>query len=191
MMASADDRAAARDATSERALAAISACEAAVADGSVTIDAELLAQARVAAVEDVQAPVERAWMSDAEASAVTTAVYEESRIPLGGILIAGCLTLFAFTTILGWAYYAEQALTFLVGDWATMPFRIIWVGAVFLGSIQQVDFIWRLGGIANAAMAAPNLIAILLLSGVVFAYTKKADEEGQGSNPAMFDPDKK
>ncbi|MCP2671786.1 sodium:alanine symporter family protein [Maricaulaceae bacterium EIL42A08] len=191
MMASADDRAAARDATSERALAAISACEAAVADGSVTIDAELLADAREAAVVDVRAPVERAWMSDAEASAVTTAVYEESRIPLGGILIAGCLTLFAFTTILGWAYYAEQALTFLVGDWATMPFRIIWVGAVFLGSIQQVDFIWRLGGIANAAMAAPNLIAILLLSGVVFAYTKKADEEGQGSNPAMFDPDKK
>jgi AGCS family alanine or glycine:cation symporter len=188
-MASEDARATARANTSDEALAAISACEAAVADGSATVDADLLVQARTAAVDDVRAPVERAWMSDAEASAVTTAVYTESRIPMGGILIAVCLTLFAFTTILGWAYYAEQALTFLVGDWATLPFRVVWVGAVFVGSIQQVDFIWRLGGIANAAMAAPNLIALLLLSGVVFAYTKKADQEGEGAVPSHFDPD--
>ena len=188
MGTSANDRAAARAATSERAQAAISACEIAVAEETVVIDAEVLDAARTAAVEDVRLPVERAWMSDAEASAVTTAVYEESRIPFGGILIAVCLALFAFTTILGWAYYAEQALTFLVGDWATVPFRFVWVGATFIGAIQQVDFIWRLGGIANAAMAAPNLIAILLLSGVVFAYTKKADEEGQGSNPSMVEP---
>jgi len=178
MMASEAERAAAREATSVRVLETIEACEA----GGM----EIHPRAREAAVEDVREPVERAWMSDAEASAVTTAVYEESRIPLGGILIAASLALFAFTTILGWAYYAEQAITFLLGDWATRPFRFIWVGAVFVGSIQQVDFIWRLGGIANAAMAAPNLIAILLLSGVVFAYTRKADEEGQGSNPSIF-----
>ncbi len=127
-----------------------------------------------------------AWQSQLEASEVTTAVFRESHIPFGGILIAGSLALFAFTTILGWSYYAEQALTFLVGDWATRPFRFVWVIMVFFGSLQQVDFIWKLGGIANAAMAAPNLIALLLLSGVVFAYTKKADEEGQGSNPSIF-----
>lgn len=183
MMASSEDRAAARELTSERALAAIDACEAA--------GMEILPEARSAAVDDVRVPVERAWMSDAEASAVTTAVYEESRIPLGGILIAACLALFAFTTILGWAYYAEQALTFLIGDWATKPFRFLWVIAVFIGSIQQVDFIWRLGGIANAAMAAPNLLALLLLSGVVFAYTRKADKEGLGVNPSHFDPEEK
>ena len=63
----------------------------------------------------------------------------------------------------------------------------MWVVMVFFGALQQVDFIWKFGGIANAAMAAPNLIAILLLSGVVIAYTKKADEEGQGSNPSTND----
>jgi AGCS family alanine or glycine:cation symporter len=132
-----------------------------------------------------------AWQSQLEASEVTTAVFRESHIPFGGILIAVCLTLFAFTTILGWSYYAEQALTYLVGDWATKPFRLMWVVMVFFGALQQVDFIWKFGGIANAAMAAPNLIAILLLSGVVIAYTKKADEEGQGSNPSMAGPDSK
>ncbi|HCR65292.1 MULTISPECIES: alanine/glycine:cation symporter family protein [Oceanicaulis] len=132
-----------------------------------------------------------AWQSQLEASEVTTAVFRESHIPFGGILIAVCLTLFAFTTILGWSYYAEQALTYLVGDWATKPFRLMWVVMVFFGALQQVDFIWKFGGIANAAMAAPNLIAILLLSGVVIAYTKKADEEGQGSNPSMTGPDSK
>jgi AGCS family alanine or glycine:cation symporter len=132
--------------------------------------------------------VSYAWQSQLEASEVTTAVFRESAIPFGGILIAVCLTLFAFTTILGWSYYAEQALTYLVGDWATKPFRLMWVVMVFVGALQQVDFIWKFGGIANAAMAAPNLIAILLLSGVVIAYTKKADEEGQGSNPSMVQP---
>ncbi|WP_019960657.1 alanine/glycine:cation symporter family protein [Woodsholea maritima] len=131
--------------------------------------------------------VDYAWMSQLEASEVTTAVFRESHIPAGGFLIAICLTLFAFTTILGWSYYAEQALTYLVGDWATKPFRFIWVIMVFFGALQQVDFIWMLGGIANAAMAAPNLIAILMLSGVVVAYTKKADKDGQGATPAGVD----
>ena len=56
-----------------------------------------------------------------------------------------------------------------------MPFRLVWVAMVFVGALQQVDVIWRLGGIANAAMAAPNLIALIFLSGMVFKITKEHD----------------
>lgn len=119
--------------------------------------------------------VQYAWQStELQGIEVTAAAYSAG-IPYGGILIAAVLAVFAFTTILGWSYYAEQAVTFLIGDAAAKPFRYVWIVFVFIGSLQQVDFIWKLGGIANAFMATPNLIAILALSGVVVAMVKAAD----------------
>lgn len=99
--------------------------------------------------------------------------YEILGVPLGGILIAFALALFAFTTILGWSYYMEQAATYLFGDWIAKPMRYIWVIMVFVGALQPIDFIWRFGDIANASMAFPNLIAILLLSPVVVAMARE------------------
>lgn len=114
-----------------------------------------------------------AWQStELQGVAVTAAAFREG-IPYGHVMVATALGLFAFTTILGWSYYAEQAATYLFGDWAARPVRFIWVGMVFVGALQEVDFVWRMGDIANAAMAFPNLIAILLLSGVVVALTKE------------------
>ena len=113
------------------------------------------------------------WQAaDLQASSITNEAYATA-IPGGGWIVTIALTLFAFTTIIGWSYYAEQALTYLVGEWATHPFRFIWVGVIFLGAIAKVNFIWMFGGIANAAMTLPNLIAILALSGVVIAMHKK------------------
>ena len=121
--------------------------------------------------------VQYAWQStELEGIAVTAAAYSAG-VPGGAYLIAVVLAIFAFTTILGWAYYAEQAVTFLIGDAAAKPFRYIWIIFVFFGSLQQVDFIWKLGGIANAFMATPNLIAILALSGVVISMAKAADAQ--------------
>ncbi len=99
--------------------------------------------------------------------------YEILGVPLGGMLIAFALALFAFTTILGWSYYMEQAATYLFGDWIAKPMRYIWVIMVFVGALQPIDFIWRFGDIANASMAFPNLIAILLLSPVVVAMARE------------------
>ncbi|MEM8986379.1 MAG: sodium:alanine symporter family protein [Pseudomonadota bacterium] len=119
--------------------------------------------------------VEYAWRSaELQGIQVTTAVYGAG-VPFGGLFIAFALALFAFTTILGWSYYAEQAITYLIGDWAARPMRFVWVGAVFIGALQPVDFIWRMGDLANASMAFPNLIAILLLSGVVIAMAERRD----------------
>ena len=116
--------------------------------------------------------VDYAWQGTLQGAEVTTAVFSQG-IPFGGIFIALALAIFAFTTILGWSYYIEQAVTYLVGDWAAKPIRYVWVVMVFIGALQPIDFIWKLGGVANAAMALPNLIAILLLSPVVIAMAKE------------------
>ena len=116
------------------------------------------------------------WLNDGlAASAITTAAYSEG-IPGGEWIVTVSLFVFAFTTIIGWSYYAEQAITYLVGDWAAKPFRYVWVVVIFIGALQPVDAIWRLGDLANASMAIPNIIAIVALSGVVVAMAKAADE---------------
>lgn len=114
------------------------------------------------------------WMAEGTNPATLTnrAFTDAVPGPIGGWMVTLCLALFAFTTIIGWSYYAEQATTFLVGEWATKPFRYVWVLIIFAGSLQEVDFVWRFGDIANASMALPNLIAIILLSGVVYAIHK-------------------
>jgi len=118
-------------------------------------------------------PVKYAYQAAGlEATAITNAAYA-SAIPGGGWGVTIAIAFFAFTTIIGWAYYAEQAVTYLVGEWATKLIRYIWVGVIFVGALTQVGFIWMLGGLANASMAVPNLIAILALSGVVLAMHKK------------------
>jgi AGCS family alanine or glycine:cation symporter len=115
-----------------------------------------------------------AWLAGLEGIQVTQAAYNVA-LPYGDWYIAIILAFFAFTTILGWSYYGERAIAFLGGEKMVLPFRIVWVVMVFVGSFQQVDVIWRLGGIANAAMAAPNLIALVLLSGMVFKITREHD----------------
>lgn len=116
--------------------------------------------------------VDRAWKSDLQASAVTNAAFSAA-IPFSGWLVTICLALFAFTTIIGWSYYAEKAITFMAGEWMTEPIRYIWVGIIFLGALAEVHFVWMFGGLANAFMAVPNLIAILALSSVVMAMHRK------------------
>ncbi|MEL6825148.1 MAG: sodium:alanine symporter family protein [Pseudomonadota bacterium] len=127
------------------------------------------------------------WMAaDLEASAITNAAYEAA-FTGGGWIVTICLALFAFTTIIGWSYYAEQAITYLVGEWATKPFRYVWVVVIFVGAMAQVEFVWKFGDLANASMAFPNLIAILLLSGVVVAMHKKnGDPDTEDGNSIML-----
>jgi AGCS family alanine or glycine:cation symporter len=114
------------------------------------------------------------WMAEGHNPATLTnqAFTDAVPGPVGGWIVTLCLALFAFTTIIGWSYYAEQAVTFLIGEWATKPFRFIWVAIIFVGAMAEVNFIWLFGDLANASMAFPNLVAILLLSGVVYRIHK-------------------
>ena len=88
------------------------------------------------------------------------------------VLILGLLT-FVFSTILGWSYYGEKAVEYLAGVRAVQPYRWIWVALVFVGSIWKSDAVWNFSDMMNGLMAIPNLIALLLLSGVVASETKR------------------
>ena len=95
-------------------------------------------------------------------------------IPVVGpiVLTVGLIT-FAWSTILGWSYYGERCWVYLVGEKAIMPFRVAWTIVVFIGSVVSLDLVWGIADILNALMAFPNLVALLGLSGVIAAETKK------------------
>ncbi len=87
------------------------------------------------------------------------------------ILTLGMIT-FVFSTILGWCYYGEKAIEYLLGPRAIFPYRCLWVAAVMVGSVVSLPVVWSFADIANALMAVPNLIVLVLLSGVVVAETR-------------------
>jgi AGCS family alanine or glycine:cation symporter len=140
-----------------------------------------------AADADVKIKVDHAWETDANSAAITTRAYGAA-LPYGEWIVPIALFFFAFTTIIGWSYYGEQALTYLVGEWATHPFRFAWVIVVFAGAmVTNTDALWLLGDIANASMAFPNLIAICALSGVVIAMHKSNGEGHETQAPKEKD----
>lgn len=92
---------------------------------------------------------------------------------IGKIVLSIGLLTFVFSTILGWSYYGEKAAEYLFGIKAVKPYRYLWVIAVMVGSIASMKNVWNFADITNALMAVPNLISLLLLSGVVASETKK------------------
>lgn len=97
------------------------------------------------------------------------------------ILIFGLIT-FVFSTILGWSYYGEKAAEYLFGNRAVKPYRYLWVLAVLVGSVMPLSFVWDFSDAANGLMAIPNLIALILLSGVIAKETKTYRNELTGKD---------
>ena len=96
-----------------------------------------------------------------------------AQIPVLGpvILVVGIIT-FAWSTILGWSYYGERCAQYLWGKKAILPYKIFFVAVVVVGPVLALDLVWTIADILNAFMAIPNLIAVLLLSGVIARETK-------------------
>ena len=94
-------------------------------------------------------------------------------IPFVGtpILVFGMI-LFAYSTILGWSYYGNRCVTYLFGKHAVRPYQVIYVLVAFLGAVGVGDVIWTVSDITNALMAVPNIIMVLLLSGLIARETK-------------------
>lgn len=107
-----------------------------------------------------------------QGAALTKAAFD--KIPIVGpiILSVGIVT-FAFSTILGWSYYGEKAVEYLGGRKWIKFYRVIWVIAVFVGSVTNLALVWNFSDCMNALMAIPNLISLLLLSGVLIKETNK------------------
>lgn len=112
------------------------------------------------------------WQNGEKGAVVTKAAF--AQIPYVGpiTLTVGLLT-FVFSTIIGWAYYGEKATEYLLGQKFIFPYRLLWVGAVYIGSVSALPVVWNFADAANALMAIPNLVALLLLNGVIIAETKK------------------
>lgn len=109
--------------------------------------------------------------SIANGGQLTTAAF--SQIPVLGpvILVVGIIT-FAWSTILGWSYYGERCAQYLWGGKLTLIYKIIFVAVVVVGPVIDLNLVWTISDILNAFMAVPNLVAVLLLSGVIAKDTK-------------------
>lgn len=112
------------------------------------------------------------WTGGETGAPLSAAAFESALPGIGGYVVTLGLALFAFTTLLGWSFYGEKCVEFLFGVKSITPFRILWVIAVPIGAIAKLDFIWLVADTLNALMALPNLIALLLLSPVVFKLTR-------------------
>ena len=103
---------------------------------------------------------------------LTTLAFDQ--IPLVGpvILVVGIIS-FAFSTVLGWSYYGERCLEYLAGRRALFLYRVLYVAVAALAPVAALDLVWTVADTLNALMAIPNLIAVLLLSGVVVRETER------------------
>ncbi|MBK5242582.1 sodium:alanine symporter family protein [Clostridium sp.] len=112
------------------------------------------------------------WQKGLEGAALTKAAF--SAIPVvGPIMLTIGLITFVFSTILGWSYYGEKSIEYLLGKKAIVPYRIFWIIFIYIGSVFSLSLVWGLADIFNALMAIPNLIALLILSPVIVSETKK------------------
>ena len=113
------------------------------------------------------------WSGDLNGVALTQSAFSTVFSHFGSALLTIFLVLFAFTTILGWNYYGERCFEFLFGVRFIWLYRVVFVLMVLLGGFIELDMVWIIADIVNALMALPNLIALLVLSPVVIAETKK------------------
>ena len=114
------------------------------------------------------------WTTGVKGAALTIAAFEHTMPEMGGVIVSIAQAVFAFTTILGWSVYGERCVEYLFGIRSVKIFRILWIMAVPVGAMGDLSFIWLLADTLNALMALPNLIALLLLSPVIFKLTVEA-----------------
>ncbi|HZD06199.1 MAG TPA: alanine:cation symporter family protein, partial [Longimicrobiales bacterium] len=114
-----------------------------------------------------------AWLGEANGANMTQLAFRTG-LPgeYGGWIVAGGLSLFAFSTMLGWAYYGERNLEYLLGVKAVVPYRLVFIGVIFLSAVAELDVVWLLSDLLNGLMAFPNLVGLLLLSGIVWRETR-------------------
>jgi len=114
-----------------------------------------------------------AWTSGETGASLSSVAFETALPGVGSYVVTFGLSIFAFTTILGWSFYSEKCVEYLFGEQAIRTFRFLWIIAVPIGATADLGFIWLVADTLNALMAIPNLIALILLSPVVFKLTRE------------------
>ena len=120
------------------------------------------------------------WSSGLTGAELTTVAFAEGLgHDFGQYVVSTGLALFAYSTILGWSYYGEKSIEFLVGARAIQPYRYIFTIFVGVGAIAQLDLVWAIADVFNALMAFPNLIGLLALTPVIVSETSQYLEQYQ------------
>ena len=103
---------------------------------------------------------------------LTTLAFQQ--IPVLGpvILVVGIIS-FAYSTVLGWAYYGERCVEYFAGKKGLIPYRVLYIAVAVIAPVISLNLVWTIADILNALMALPNLVAVLLLSNVIVAETRK------------------
>ncbi|TDC04719.1 sodium:alanine symporter family protein [Nonomuraea longispora] len=114
-----------------------------------------------------------AWTSGEDGAPLTTMAFSHG-LPgqWGGIVVTIGLVFFAFSTLLGWAYYGERCMDRLFGRVAVVPYRLLFIALIFVGTVLELQTVWTFSDIMNGLMALPNLIGLLILSGLIVRETR-------------------
>jgi len=113
-----------------------------------------------------------AWTSGSTGAALSSIAFGRALGSYGELIVIFGLAVFAFSTLVGWSFYGEKAVEFLFGIRAIPVYRVLWVVCIPVGAVLKLEFVWLVADTLNALMAVPNLIALVLLSPVVFKLTK-------------------
>ena len=129
------------------------------------------------------------WQSGLTSSAAVAAGFNTVMPTFGGWIVAFCVFLFGYTTLIGWAYYGEQFFEYILGRTVTLPYRWIYCLLIPFGAVTKVDLVWAWGDLMNALQVFPNLIGLLGLSGIVakIAHDKltQSARDRPNSNPQV------
>jgi AGCS family alanine or glycine:cation symporter len=108
-----------------------------------------------------------AWQSGLTSSSAVAAGFDAVMPTVGGWIVAFCVFLFGYTTLIGWAYYGEQFFEYILGRRVTIPYRWIYCLLIPFGAVTKVDVVWAWGDLMNALQVFPNLIGVIGLSAIV------------------------
>jgi AGCS family alanine or glycine:cation symporter len=113
------------------------------------------------------------WTQDIGAAQLTSASFGETLGHTGEIIVTLSIALFAYSTLIGWNYYGEKAIEYLMGYQAIRYYRILFVAVVLIGATSKLEFVWNVSDLMNGMMAIPNLIGLLLLAKIVKQETNR------------------
>jgi AGCS family alanine or glycine:cation symporter len=125
------------------------------------------------------------WRSGLTSTAAVAAAFNQAVPVVGGWVVAFCSFMFGYTTLIGWAYYGEQFLEYILGPRVVTPYRWLYSGLVVFGATGRVDLIWAWGDLMNGLQIFPNLVGVVGLSGVVARLLKQEEERARAGAGAV------
>ena len=125
------------------------------------------------------------WRSGLTSTAAVAAAFNQAVPVVGGWVVAFCAFMFGYTTLIGWAYYGEQFLEYILGPRVVTPYRWVYCGLVVLGATSKVNLVWAWGDLMNGLQIFPNLVGVLGLSGVVARLLREEEARERSVLPAQ------